>query len=61
MNIRLRFEFSACDKPHETGMDIIGIFFLRADKKKTCSKFSNVIAFAEIYVFFFSKFRDTTE
>jgi len=49
MNIRLHFEFSACDKPHETGMDNIGTFFLRTEKKN-CSKFSNVIAFAEKYV-----------
>ena len=34
MNIRLRFEFSVCDKPHETGMDSIETFFLRADKKR---------------------------
>jgi hypothetical protein len=49
MNIRLTFEFSAYDKLHKTGMDSRGKFFLRAEKK-TCSKFSNVSAFAEKYV-----------
>jgi hypothetical protein len=49
MNIKPHFELTACDKPHETDMDIIGKTFLRREKK-TCSKFSNVIAFAEKYV-----------
>jgi len=34
MNIRPHFELSACDKPHETGMDSIGTFFLRMEKKR---------------------------
>jgi len=52
MNIRLRFEFSVCDKPHETGMDSIETFFLRADKKRLAEN-SQTLLRLQKYVFFF--------